>query len=56
MIVGGEERLGDAVMLIQGGPGAFAPGEVEASRLLRLGDAVAAPQIDRIRVGRPGDS
>ena len=56
VIIGGAERLAGAVMVIEGGPGAFAPEETNASLPFRLGNDVAAPLINRIRIGRPGDS
>ena len=56
VIVGGEERLDDAIVVFEGGPGVFAPGETEVLRLRRLDDDVAKPKNNRIRVGRPGDS
>ena len=56
MIVGGEERLADAIVVFKGGRGVFAPGETEVLRLRRLDDDVAKPKINRIRIGRPGDS
>jgi len=56
VIVGGDDRLADAIVVFKGGPGVFAPGETEALRLLWLDDDVARPKINRIRIGRPGDS
>jgi predicted Ser/Thr protein kinase len=56
VIVGGDDRLADAIVVFKGGPGVFAPGETEALRLRRLDDDVARPKINRIRIGRPGDS
>ena len=47
----GARRLDDAILLMEGGPGAFAPDETTVSRL-RLGDSVEDPQIDAIRVAR----
>ena len=47
----GARRLDDAILLMEGGPGAFAPDETTVSRL-RLGDSVQDPQIDAIRVAR----
>jgi hypothetical protein len=44
-------RLDDAIVLVRGGRGAFAPEETRSSRL-RFGDAVQAPQIDAIRIAR----
>jgi hypothetical protein len=48
---GGARRLDDAILLMEGGPGAFAPDETDISPL-RLGDAVQDPQIDEIRIAR----
>ncbi len=56
VIVGGEQRLADAIVVFKGGRGVFAPGETEVLRLRRLDDDVAKPKINRIRIGRPGDS
>ncbi len=42
----GARRLDDAVMLLRGGPGAFAPDELLSATQLRLGEAVEDPQID----------
>ena len=44
-------RLDDAILLMKGGPGSFAPDETEIRRLL-LGDAVQDPDIDAIRIAR----
>jgi hypothetical protein len=44
-------RLDDAILLMRGGPGAFAPDETEITPL-RLGDAVQDPDIDAIRIAR----
>ena len=49
---GGARRLEDAVLLLRGGPGAFAPDELLSATPLRLGEAVQDPQIDTIRIGR----
>jgi predicted Ser/Thr protein kinase len=50
-----EERadsLDDAVLVIEGGPGVFAPGERDVRRVLADGPAVPEPAISRIRVAR----
>jgi protein kinase-like protein/FG-GAP repeat protein len=48
-------RLDDAILLMRGGHGAFAPDETEISQL-RFREAVQDPDIDAIRIarGRPG--
>jgi Protein kinase domain/FG-GAP-like repeat/FG-GAP repeat len=53
---GGAPHLDDAILVLRGGPGAFAPDELLSVSRLRLGEAVQAPQIDEIRIarGRPG--
>jgi hypothetical protein len=51
VLASGARRLDDAILLMKGGPGAFAPDETEISRL-RLGDAVQNPRIDEIRIAR----
>ena len=48
----GAPRLEDAILLLRGGPGAFAPDELLSATPLRLGDAVQDPQIDEIRIAR----
>ena len=48
----GARRLEDAILLLRGGSGAFAPDELLSARPLRLGDAVQDPQIDEIRIAR----
>ena len=45
------QRLDDAIVLVEGGRGAFAPEETRSTRL-RFGDAVQEPQIDAIRIAR----
>ncbi len=47
----GARRIEDAVLLMKGSPGLFAPDETSNSPL-RLGDAVQEPQIDEIRIAR----
>ena len=47
----GARRLDDAILLMEGGPGAFAPDETLV-RPLRFGDSVQEPRIDAIRVAR----
>ena len=49
---GGARRLDDAILLLRGGPGAFAPDELLSASRLRLGEVVQAPQIDEIRIAR----
>ena len=44
-------RLERAILLMEAGPGAFAPDETSV-RPLRLGSAVEEPQIDAIRIAR----
>ena len=53
VISGGAARLGDAVTLIEGDVGVFAPSEARASRL-RLADQVEPVGIESLRIGRPG--
>ena len=53
VISGGATRLGDAVTLIEGDVGVFAPSEARASRL-RLADQVEPVGIESLRIGRPG--
>ena len=48
----GARRLEDAILLLRGGPGAFAPDELLSATPLRLGDAVQDPQIDEIRIAQ----
>jgi hypothetical protein len=48
----GARRLDDAILLLRGGPGAFAPDELLSALPLRLGEAVQAPKIDEIRIAR----
>jgi predicted Ser/Thr protein kinase len=46
------DSLGDAVLVIEGGAGVFAPGERDVRRALADGPAVRDPAISRIRVAR----
>jgi predicted Ser/Thr protein kinase len=46
------DSLGDAVLVIEGGPGVFAPGERDVRRALADGPAVRDPAISRIRLAR----
>jgi hypothetical protein len=54
VISGGARRLGGAVTVIQGTPGAFAPSEALASRIERLAEQVEPSGINALRIGRPG--
>ena len=54
VISGGATRLGGAVTVIQGTPGAFAPSEALASPIERLAEQVEPSGIDTLRIGRPG--
>ena len=53
VISGGATRLSDAVTVIEGDAGVFAPSEARASRL-RLADQVEPARIEPLRIGRPG--
>jgi predicted Ser/Thr protein kinase len=48
----GADSLGDAVYVIEGGRGVFAPGERDVQRPLAGGPSVPDPAIDRIRLAR----
>ena len=52
----GARRLDDAILLLRGGPGAFAPDETALVGGCAWATAVQDPQIDEIRIarGRPG--
>jgi hypothetical protein len=50
--VPGADRLRDAVLLFRRGAGAFAPGEVESSRL--DWGSVVSPRLESLRLVRPG--
>jgi predicted Ser/Thr protein kinase len=50
--VPGADRLRDAVLVFRRGAGAFAPGDVDVSRL--DWGTVASPQLENLRVVRPG--
>jgi hypothetical protein len=54
VIAGGARRLGNAVTVIQGTRGAFAPSEALASRIERLAEQVESAGLDSLRIGRPG--
>jgi hypothetical protein len=47
----GAERVDDAIVILEGGPGIFSPDETEVSEL-PLGEAVQDPRIEAIRIAR----
>jgi hypothetical protein len=53
VLAAGARRLDDAILLMKGGPGAFAPDETEIFRL-RFGGVVRGARIDEIRIARGG--
>ncbi|HET9737908.1 MAG TPA: protein kinase [Solirubrobacteraceae bacterium] len=54
VIAGGARRLGGAVTVIQGTPGAMAPSEALASPIERLAELVEPAGMEFLRIGRPG--
>ena len=54
VISGGARRLGGAVTVIQGTPGAMAPSEALASPIERLAELVEPAGMEFLRIGRPG--
>jgi hypothetical protein len=54
-LVNGAQRLEDAVLVIEGGEGAYAAGETNVWRALRGSVGVPDPAIARIRIGRTAD-